>query len=227
MPSVQQQNSPGGSSTGSHRLVKRLLSGAFIVSACILAVFLGRKRHAAAMDLSGLEPRSLGNPAATVVLTEYSDFQCPNCRWARPYLEALMKRYGGQVRFVYRYFPLNVHDKSWQAAIAAECAARQGKFWAFHDQMFDHQPDWAGLPLADAAKLWEGYAKDAGVDVPRWTQCQSDPSAKKAVDRDVAEGDAWDVDSTPTLFIGPRRLVGALQIQTFAAGIIEDELKSR
>jgi protein-disulfide isomerase len=205
------------------RLLRRYGPGVVIVALCIFAVVLARRNRVQAMSAEGLGPRSMGNPAAALLLTEYSDFQCPNCGYARLYVEALLKQYGDRVYFVFRYFPLNIHNKARGAAVAAECAARQGKFWAFHDLLFDHQQEWAQTP--DPMPLWGQYAGSLGLDMNKWRECVVSPSPMEAVDRDVGEGSAWQVESTPTLFIGPKRLIGARQIQLFGAGIIERQLK--
>src|SRR5687768_9434569 len=80
----------------------------------------------------------LGTSHAPVTLVEYGDFQCPNCKQAAPAVKLLLQRFHGRVRFVYRHFPLEeVHPYALQAALAAETAAAQGKFWPMHDLLFE------------------------------------------------------------------------------------------
>jgi len=203
--------------------VRRFGPGLLIAAVCVLAVGLARHRHAASMSDAGLQARSKGDAQAPLLLTEYSDFQCPNCRLARPEVEELLRRYQGRVRFVFRHFPLTIHRWSREAALAAECAARQGRFWPFHDLLFEKQQEWSEASQAPA--LFVRYAKEEGLDLPAFEACVASPEAAQAVKRDMAEASAWEVDSTPTLFIGRKRLVGARQIHLFAPSMIEKELR--
>lgn len=190
---------------------------------CVTAVGLARRRSASELNDAGLQGRTKGGPQARVLLTEFSDFQCPSCKYARPIIEALLKQYADQVRFVFRHYPLSQHAWARPAAVAAECAARQGRFWPVHDRLFEEQEKW--VESGDPPAKFEEYAKAAGVDLQAFKSCQADPAVAAAVERDVAEGNAWQVMSTPTLFIGHRRLAGAKQIQLYGAGLIEKQLK--
>src|SRR6266403_552012 len=83
---------------------------------------------------------ALGASHAPVTVVEYGDFECPNCKQAAPAVKLLLERFPGRVRLVYRHFPLEeVHPHALQAALAAEAAAGQGKFWPMHDLLFDNQ----------------------------------------------------------------------------------------
>ncbi|TSC84394.1 MAG: DSBA-like thioredoxin domain-containing protein [Microgenomates group bacterium Gr01-1014_16] len=82
-----------------------------------------------------------------VTLVEYSDFQCPFCSRALPTVQQIMKEYDGKVLFAYKHFPLSqIHPNAQKAAEAAECARDQGKFWEFHDKLFEDQNNWANVP---------------------------------------------------------------------------------
>src|SRR5712692_11559947 len=92
-----------------------------------------------AVPVSGAD-HALGPSHAAVTLVEYGDFECPNCKQAAPAVKLLLERFTGRVRLVYRHFPLEeVHPHALQAALAAEVAAGQGKFWPMHDLLFDNQ----------------------------------------------------------------------------------------
>src|SRR3981189_3600328 len=81
---------------------------------------------------------ALGAAHAPVTVVEYGDFECPNCKQAAPAVKLLLERSPGRVRLVYRHFPLEeVHPHALHAALAAEVAARQGKVWPLHDQLFE------------------------------------------------------------------------------------------
>ncbi len=87
-----------------------------------------------------------GKSDAPVTIVEFSDFQCPFCSRAHPTVKKVLADYGDKVQLVYKHFPLvSIHPRAQKAAEAAECAKDQGKFWEFHDQLFDNQNDWASL----------------------------------------------------------------------------------
>lgn len=132
-------------------------------------------------DASGLHPSSwstmaqylatpvtsndhiLGPPDAAVTLVEYGDFECPNCAAAFPVVRNLLHSLDGQLRFVFRHFPVSIrHDHAQKAAEAAEAAAAQGKFWEMHDILFHNQDD------LDRGSLL-GYARELNLDLDRFT----------------------------------------------------------
>ena len=83
---------------------------------------------------------ALGVGHAAVTLVEYGDFECPNCKQAAPVVKLLLARFAERIQVVYRHFPLvEVHPHALHAALAAEAAAAQHKFWPMHDLLFEHQ----------------------------------------------------------------------------------------
>ena len=103
----------------------------------------------------------LGNPAAPVTVIEYGDFECPYCAAAAPVLKQLVEESDGQVRLVFRHFPLaDNHPHALTAALAAEAAAAQGAFWPMHDLLFARQDR-----LSDVAL--RAYAEELGLDGSR------------------------------------------------------------
>jgi len=87
-----------------------------------------------------------GGKNAKVVIVEFSDFQCPYCSKAHPTIKQVLKEYGDKVTLAYKHFPLvSIHPRAQITAEAAECAKDQGKFWEFHDQLFEKQTDWSSL----------------------------------------------------------------------------------
>jgi protein-disulfide isomerase len=141
---------------------------------------------------------SLGSDQAPVVLVEYGDFECPNCKQAAPAVEIVLRRFEGQVRFVYRHLPLfDVHPHALLAAQAAECAAAQGKFWEMHATLFAHQPRFHREHLLS-------YAKDIGLDVARFTAELDDEVHLQRVLEHVDGAKRSGVRGTPGFFVNGR-----------------------
>jgi protein-disulfide isomerase len=154
-----------------------------------------------------------GNPAigpgdARVTIVEFSDFECPHCRELFKTLKTLETQYP-QVRVVYKDFPLTqIHPWAETASIGARCAYIQSPsaFWKVHDSIFESQD------LISPENLWEkllGFASTAGLDADAFKACMSSPEAKQAVEANHADGEALNVNSTPTLFVNGRMLPSA------------------
>jgi Na+:H+ antiporter, NhaA family len=137
-----------------------------------------------------------GRVDAPVTLVEYGDFQCPYCGDAYPVVHELLRRFGDQVRFVFRHMPLaDLHPRSPFAAEAAEAAAAQGRFWEMHDRLFEHQ-----LELSDEDLL--GHAEAIGVaDVERFAAELRDGVHRARVESDSHSGARSGVPSTPRFFV--------------------------
>ena len=155
----------------------------------------------------------LGPETATVTLLEYGDYECPYCGLAHPIVKELLRRFGDQLRFVFRHFPLiQVHPHDEHAAQAAEAAGRQGKFWEMHDYLFEHQD------ALDAANLVL-YAIDLNLDLPRFEQDFGDPTIIEHIREDVLSGIQSGVNGTPTFFINGVRHDGSFDLDTMLAAI--------
>jgi protein-disulfide isomerase len=149
-----------------------------------------------------------GAAAAPVVLTEFSDFQCPSCRAVEPVLKQVMAAYPTQVKLVYVNYPLPMHQFAERASIAALCANEQGKFWDFHDRLFDQQPQWSASK--DVRPVLKGYANDLGLDHTRFDACIASGRMLPMLRADIARGEALKIEGTPTLFVNEQRVaVGA------------------
>lgn len=168
--------------------------------------------------------RVKGAADAKVLVVEFSDFQCPACRVAEPTLRKLLELYDGKLRFVFKHYPLRMHEWAKNGAYAAECAGRQGKFWEYHDRLYDRQNEWTN---EKADEILAGYAKDLGLDAAAWDACRKSPETVAAVAADLKDGDdAW-VGGTPTFFIDGRRFVAERQLRELGTLHIDRELKKR
>jgi protein-disulfide isomerase len=145
-------------------------------------------------------PNMLGSPTATVTVEEFADFQCGSCGATHPVMKEIQSAYGSKIRLIFREFPLTMHEKAYDAAVAAEAAGMQGKFWQMQDQLFTNQQAWAS-PSADHKKMWTEYAEKIGLDVQQWQNDIAGMSAKSRVDQDMQRGKALNVGSTPSIYI--------------------------
>ncbi len=149
-----------------------------------------------------------GPAGAAIVMTEFSDFQCPSCRAVEPTLKEVLAAYPTQVKLVYVNFPLPMHQFAEKAAVAALCANEQGKFWDYHDRLFEHQTDWTAG--ADVRPLFDGYAGELGLDHARFDACLASGRMLALLRADIARGTALKIEGTPTLYVNERRVaVGA------------------
>jgi protein-disulfide isomerase len=154
---------------------------------------------------------------APVTIVEFSDFHCPFCKRVLPTLDAITQRYGDRVRLVFRDYPLEqLHPGASKAHVAARCANDQGKFWAFHDLLFDKAPRSSDNDV-------KAYAQQLGMDVSAFERCLGSGKYEAAIQRDVQEGARLGVTGTPAFFINGRLLSGAQPLEAFTQ-VIDDEL---
>ena len=154
------------------------------------------KKPALEPSLDGAPVR--GAPMAPVTIVEFSDFQCPHCGRAHPELSRTVAQGEGKVKLVFKHYPLSGHSRALPAALAAEAAGRQGKFWEMADLLFENQ-----AALEDGDLL--GYAQQLGLDLDRFKADIASEELRARIDADRAEGAKLGVVATPTLFIGGRK----------------------
>ena len=145
-----------------------------------------------------------GNPDAPVTLEEFGDFQCPPCGQFAGFVEELLKEYDSRLRVVFRNFPLAGHEHAREAALAAEAAGFQGKFWEMHDALYREQSAWSKAP--NVRELFESYAGTLGLNMDQFNKDMDSEKARERVDSDHALGDSLGIKVTPTLFINKRPL---------------------
>lgn len=151
-----------------------------------------------------------GKADAPVTLVEFTDYQCPFCgRHFRETLPQLLDEYEDSVKFVILNFPLSsIHPFAQKASEAAECAYDQGKFWEYHDNLFENQ---AAL---DTASL-KTYAEEIGLDSDVFNACLDSGTKVELVLGDFRDGQSFGVTGTPTFFINGQRVVGAQPFSAF------------
>lgn len=162
-----------------------------------------------------------GKVDAAVVLVEYADFQCPACANYSQIVNKLKENFGDRVAFVYRHFPLKqIHKNGVAAAMAAEAAGRQGKFWEMHDLLYERQDEWSDSGEAD--KMFAEYAGMLSLDVPRWQVDSAADDLKEKINRSYQEAVGLGLNSTPS-FILNGKMIEARSYEQFEQ-LIKQEL---
>jgi protein-disulfide isomerase len=165
-----------------------------------------------------------GNQDAPITIVEFSDFQCPFCsKFFRETLSQIEANYvdTGKVKFVYRDLPLEgIHPNALIAHIAAECADKEGKFWDYHDALFEKQAEWQRLASTEINVKLTEYATAMGLDDSDFESCLKDQSVAKEVRDDALDAGKYGATGTPTFFIGNEKigftkLVGAQPYSSF------------
>jgi protein-disulfide isomerase len=157
----------------------------------------------------------LGPSSAPVTLVEYGDFECPSCKQAAPAVSLLLKRFSGLIRLVWRNFPLEeVHPHALMAAVAAEAAGGQGRFWPMHDLLLDNQQHLKRPQL-------RAYAERLELDILRYDADMDDTVYLQRVREDIESGGASGVRATPTFFLN-----GAIQDVSFGLQTLFDRVEA-
>jgi len=148
-----------------------------------------------------------GPQDAPVVIVEFADYECPYCQRIHPELKKLQEEFAGKVALAFKDFPLPMHPQAEKAAEAGRCAAQQGKFWEFHDALFDNNRKLEPTQLKE-------YARNLKLDAARFDQCLDAGEQAVAVRKDFAEGQRLGLTGTPSFFINGHFLSGAVKYDT-------------
>lgn len=160
-----------------------------------------------------------GAASAPVTIIEFSDYQCPFCARVNPTLEQVRKTYGDKVKIIFKDFPLPNHPQAPKAAEAGHCAGEQGKYWEMHDHMFANQ---RALNVPELKQ----YAASLGMDAAKFNQCLDTGKHAGLVASGTEQGERMGVNSTPTLYVNGRPLIGAQPFDAFKQ-IIDEELAKK
>lgn len=164
-----------------------------------------------------------GNPEAPVTLEEFGDFQCPPCRTIATFLDDLARDYNPRLRIIFRNFPLAMHKHAEQAALVAETAGLQGRFWEMHDVLYREQEVWS--KTEDATELFNSYAGIIGLNLDQFKKDMEAGKAKERVDSDQERGISLGVKSTPTVFVNNRELAATDRSPEGLRAVIDAALK--
>jgi len=154
-----------------------------------------------------------GPDDAPLTLVLYGDYECPYTHTSLPAVHALQQQFGGQLRFVFRNFPLvTIHPHALRAAEAAEAADAQGQFWVMHEYLFRHQRELSDTSLHE-------YAQALSLDTTRFAQDMATHAHLDRVRADVDSGIASGVQGTPTFFINGRRYAGSYELEALQTAL--------
>lgn len=180
----------------------------------------------ARLHLAGERFATLGDPHAPVTLVEFADYGCPFCHeFEQLTFPTLRERYidTGKVFYVYKHFPVSSRQGG-LAAEAAECAGEQDRFWQMHDSLFAGSAEW-DTDEQQARTIFQRYANELGLNQQTFDTCMA-AGRTAAVERDFNEGQALNLNGTPTFFINSKQLVGNQSVDAFV-DVLDRELAGR
>ena len=163
------------------------------------------------------DAQTRGSADARVTIVMFSDFQCPFCKRVMPTIAELEKEYGKDLRFAMKHNPLAFHNRAKAAALAAEAAGKQGKFWEMHDLLYEN-----GRDLTD--ENFSAWAKDLKLDVGRFERDLDSADLGDRIDEHQAQAVRLGARGTPSFFINGRFLSGAQPAEAFKK-VIDEELR--
>lgn len=204
----------------------KIILGISVVTVAILSigVFLLSKGSSATSPSQKVNEKLLikpdshkvGSDSAKVKVVEFGDYQCPACGAANPIVNKILSDYKDRIEFVFRNFAFVGQESTW-AGEAAECSAEQGKFWEYHNFLYDHQKgENQGTFNKDNLK---GFAKFLNLDAQKFNSCLDSDKTSSVVSSGTADGQAAGVNSTPTFFINGEKNAGVLSFEQFKSKI--------
>ncbi|MBI5466569.1 MAG: thioredoxin domain-containing protein [Candidatus Kerfeldbacteria bacterium] len=175
-----------------------IVGGVIIVVAVAVIVWFNKSKPFYP-DINSPRPVK-GSSEADITLQEFSDFQCPACLAAQPVVQDVIKTFSDRLKLEYKHYPLvTIHTQAFRAALAAECANDQGKFWEYHDLLFANQPSFSTDELL-------GYASQLDLKADSFAACLDSRAKTSVVRADVAEGGKRGVNATPTFFLNGEKV---------------------
>jgi protein-disulfide isomerase len=158
-------------------------------------------------NLKGEVTKPLENNNGKVVLEEYSDFQCPACAAASQVVSELKKKHGDKLEIKFNDFPLPMHKYAPKASEAAQCAKDQGKFWEYHDMLFENQSVWGqSKDEEEAVSYFKKYAKSLNLDTDQFNKSLDSGEKKAYVDEKTQNAKDMKINATPTFYLNGEKL---------------------
>lgn len=220
--SSQPIRSPLGGDPNKKVITRILIGGGFLalLIVLLLVIFSGSSEDSPEEGASGSDAEAAPNadlivrddsrtlddvPESDVTFVEFLDFECEACAAVYPAVEDLREEYEGQVSFVIRYFPLDGHPNSRQAAHAVEAAARQGELESMYQRMYETQEDWSHNEDPQD-EVFRGFAEDLDLDMDQWEEDYYSDEVAERVQADVDDAIELQLQGTPTFFVNGQQL---------------------
>lgn len=166
-----------------------------------------------------------GSKDAKVIITEYSDFQCPACASYYGLMKQAHKDFGDNLAIVYRHFPLRqIHKNAEMSALSAEAAGKQNKFWEMHDMIFENQKNWENDK--NAKDIFIGYAKELGLNFEQFKNDLGSKELEQKIEADYQSGVKAGVNHTPTFFLNGKEIQNFRSYDEFKVIVSEAESKN-
>lgn len=211
-----------------HKMDKRfwIIIGVIVAVFAGILLFSGDDKDENGGSTSSGKPTShmLGSNDAKVKIVEYGDYQCPYCGIFHPITKQIVAKYGDQISFQYRHYPLNqIHKNAVAAARAAEAADKQDKFWEMHNMLFENQDDWS--QSSKALSVFESYAKGLGLNEATFKKDVISSEVLGSINADKAAfNKTKQTASTPTFFLNGKKIQPEASVESFSK-IIDEALK--
>ena len=145
-----------------------------------------------------------GNSNAPVTLEEFGDFECPTCKDFAAFLDEVIKEYHPRLRLIFRNYPLSMHQHARDAALAAEAAGLQGRYWEMHDMLYREQRVWSSSN--NARTLFISYAETLGLDLDRFQKDMQSNKVRERIEYDEARAKSLGVKIAPSLYVDKREM---------------------
>jgi protein-disulfide isomerase len=203
-----------------------VLTGVILMALMAGSIFIIRKiRPMTPASVSETGEKSKGPADAPVQIVVYSDFQCPACQKGEEVAGKMMAipEYAGKIHMVFRHFPLPNHRWAGLAHQAAECAQKEGKFWEYHDRLYQDQKLWS--EQNNPTETFLRYAQELNIPLEAFALCLASPETRNRVLEDQTQGEKLRLQSTPTYFINGERLVGPMELVIQGDALIRKTLK--
>lgn len=159
-----------------------------------------------------------GTGTTGVTLVEFGDYQCPYCGQYFPVVEEVIAKYGDQIKFQFKNFPLtSIHQNAFAAARAAEAAGLQGKFWEMNAALYSNQQAWS--EQTDPTPIFTQFAQQLGLNVDQFKKDSGSSKVNDLINADMAEGTKLKVTGTPAFFINGEKIEVSNSVESFSKAI--------
>jgi len=186
---------------------RKIIVAALLVAVAVVLIGVSRSLQSrGAFVPPAAEERKKGNPAAPIQVIEHMDYQCGACAYGASLLKEYMKKYPDKIYLEAHFYPLAGHPHGATSARYAYCAQQEGRFWAYHERLFETQAQWH--KLADAKPFFKQLADEVGINSDRVVACAEKPETLDMVNAIRKSAEAKGVTSTPAFFVNGKMVVG-------------------